>query len=83
MRAGVLVVDTVGIRAGPLTRGLVHSSELHLTERFSLDFDSMELSREFAAEDPLYYAEAYTGTDIVLPSNVPFEPSPCDDRSLF
>jgi hypothetical protein len=79
----VLVVDTIGIRAGPLTRGLVHSSALHLTERFALDFDSMELSREYVAEDPLFYAEAYTGTDVVLPSNVPFEPSPCDDRSLF
>jgi hypothetical protein len=43
----------------------------------------MELSREYVAEDPLFYAEAYTGTDVVLPSNVPFEPSPCDDRSLF
>jgi hypothetical protein len=79
----VLVVDTIGIRAGPLTRGLVHSEALHLTERFALDFASMELSREYVAEDPLFYAEAYTGTDVVLPSNVPFEPSPCDDRSLF
>jgi hypothetical protein len=79
----VLVVDTVGIRAGALTRGLVHSDQLHLIERFSLDTDSMALTREFVAEDPLYYAESFVGSDVVYPSNVPYEPSPCDDRSLF
>jgi len=79
----VLVVDTIGIRAGPLTRGLFNSDALHVTERFTLDFDTMELSREYVADDPLYFAEPFTGTDTVSPSNVPYEPSPCDDRSLF
>ena len=79
----VLVVDTVGVRAGSLTRGLINSDALHLVERFSLDPDSMQLTREFVAEDPLYYAEPYTGSDVVHPSNVPYQPSPCDDRSLF
>ena len=78
-----LVVDTVGVRAGSLTRGLVHSDSLQLTERFTLDFDTMALTREFEARDPLYYVTAYTGSDVVHPSNVPYEPSPCDDRSLF
>jgi hypothetical protein len=79
----VLVVDTVGVRAGSLTRGLINSEALHLTERFSLDPETMALTREFVAEDALYYAEPYTGSDVVYPSNVPYEPSPCDDRSLF
>jgi hypothetical protein len=79
----VLIVDTVGVRAGSLTRGLINSEALHLTERFSLDPESMALTREFVAEDPLYYAEPYIGADVVYPSNVPYEPSPCDDRSLF
>jgi hypothetical protein len=79
----VLIVDTVGIEAGPLTRGLVHSDQLHFVERFTLDAETGALKREFVAEDPLYYVEPYTGSDTVYPSNVPYQPSPCDDRSLF
>jgi len=79
----VLVVDTVGIRAGPLTRGLINSEALELSERFSLDPETLSLTREFVARDPLYFVEPYTGSDVVQPSNVPYEPSPCDDRSLF
>jgi Family of unknown function (DUF6152) len=79
----LLIVDTVGIRAGSLTRGLVNSDALHLIERFSIDPGTRALTREFEASDPLYFAEPYTGSDVVYPSNVPYEPSPCDDRSLF
>jgi hypothetical protein len=79
----VLIVDTIGIRAGPLTRGLVNSDALRLVERFSLDLETMALTREFEAFDSLYFVEPYTGSDVVHPSNVPYEPSPCDDRSLF
>jgi hypothetical protein len=79
----VLIVDTVGVRAGPLTRGLVHSEALHFVERFRLDPATQELTREFVADDPLYYQQAFTGSDVVLPSNVPYEPDSCDDRSLF
>jgi hypothetical protein len=78
----VLIVDTTGIRAGSLTRGLYNSEQLHLVERFSLDFETMALTREFVASDPLYFAEPYAGADIVYPSNVAYAPSPCDDRSL-
>jgi hypothetical protein len=79
----VLIVDTVGVRAGSLTRGLVHSEALHLVERFRLDPATLALTREFVAEDPLFFREPYTGADVVHPSNVPYEPDACDDRSLF
>lgn len=79
----VLVVDTVGFAAGALTRTLWHSGALHLVERFSLDPETMTLTRTIVAEDPAYFAEPWTGTDLVYPSNVPYAPSPCDDRSLF
>jgi hypothetical protein len=78
----VLIVHTVGVRAGPLTRGLVHSEALELTERFSLDPQRQALKREFVAADPLFFREPYTGADVVHPSNVPYEPDACDDRSL-
>ena len=79
----VLVVETIGLRAGPLTRGLVTSESLKLTESFSLDPETLALTREFIADDPDYFLEPYTGSDTVYPSNVPYAPSPCDDRSLF
>jgi hypothetical protein len=79
----VLVVDTVGIRTGSLTRGLFNSDALHLVERFSLDAATMALTREFTAEDVEFFVEPYRGSDVVYPSNVSYEPSPCDDRSLF
>jgi hypothetical protein len=78
----VLIVHTVGVRAGPLTRSLVHSEALELTERFSLDADARALEREFVAVDPLFFREPYTGSDVVHPSNVPYQPDTCDDRSL-
>jgi hypothetical protein len=79
----VLIVHTVGVRAGPLTRGLVHSEALELTERFSLDPQRQALKREFVAADARFFREPYTGTDVVHPSNVPYEPDACDDRSLL
>jgi hypothetical protein len=78
----VLIVHTVGVRAGPLTRTLFHSDALELTERFSLDPQTQALKREYTAADALYFREPYTGTDVVHPSNVPYEPDACDDRSL-
>jgi hypothetical protein len=79
----VLIVHTVGVRAGPLTRGVFHSAALELTERFSLDPETRALRREFVAADALYFREPYTGFDVVHPSNVPYEPDACDDRSLL
>jgi len=79
----VLVVDTIGFTPGPLTRTLPHSDALHFVERFSLDPETNALRRDFSAEDPVYFAEPYTGYDVVYPSNVPYSPSTCDDRSLL
>lgn len=78
----VLIVHTVGVRAGPLTRTLFHSEALELTERFSLDPETQALRREFVAADARYFLEPYEGEDVVFPSNVPYEPAPCDDRSV-
>ncbi len=77
-----LVVHTVGVRAGTLTRGIRHSEALELTERFSLDPATQQLKREYEAADPLFFREPYKGADVLLPSNVPYQPDACDDRSL-
>jgi hypothetical protein len=80
--SAVLMIDTIGFAAGALTRGLPHSDRLHFVERISLDTESMALRREFVAEDSAYFAEPYSGYDVVYPSNVAYGPSACDDRSL-
>jgi hypothetical protein len=50
-------------------------------ERFSFDPETNGLRRRYVAEDPLYFEGQYTGADVVYPSELPFERTPCDDRS--
>jgi hypothetical protein len=75
----VLVVDTVGFLPGALTGTTPHSGQLHVVERFSLDPASMALKREYRAEDPLYFMEAYERSDTAYPSSVPYAAEPCQD----
>lgn len=75
----VLVVDTAGFLPGILTGTTPHSERLRVTERFSLDAETLGLSRSYTAEDPLYFSESYTGSDVLYPSEVPYDPEPCED----
>ncbi len=75
----VLVVDTIGFEPGVLRGTAPHSDRLHVVERFTLDPDTMTLTRTFEAEDPLYFAERYTGTTTMILSNVPYAAEPCED----
>jgi hypothetical protein len=75
----VLVVDTVGFSPGTLTGTTPHSDKLHVVERFTLDPATMTLKREYTAEDPAYFTAAYSGSDTVAPSSVPYAPEACKD----
>jgi hypothetical protein len=79
----VLVVDTVGFEPGILSADgrLPHSDQLHVVERFSLDPNGRSLTRSWVAEDPLYFEGEYTGRDVVHISDVPYQPTPCEDLS--
>jgi hypothetical protein len=79
----VLIVDTVGFEPGILSADgrLPHSGQLHIVERFSLDPNGRSLTRSWVAEDPLYFEGEYTGTDVVHISDVPYQPTPCEDLS--
>jgi hypothetical protein len=79
----VLVVDTIGFEPGILSADarIPHSDQLHIVERFTLDPARDALVRNFAAEDPLYLQKPYTGSDTVFVADVPYQPTPCDDRS--
>jgi hypothetical protein len=75
----VLVVDTIGFEPGVLAPPVKHSDRLHVVERFSLDTDNWVLTREYVAEDPVYFTDQYEGSDQVLVADVPFEAHPCDE----
>jgi len=80
----VLVVDTVGFVPGVLSADsrLPHSEQLHVTERFELNAETMSLGRTYTAEDPRYFEGQFRGGDAVLPSDLPFHgTTECDDRT--
>jgi Family of unknown function (DUF6152) len=74
-----LVVDTVGFEPGVLVPPTRNSDQLHVVERFTLDTKTFALKREYAAEDPVYLAAPYQGSDTVLLSDTPFEKQPCEE----
>jgi hypothetical protein len=75
----VLVVDTVGFLPGLLTGQLLHSDQLHVVERFSLDTETMALKRDYMAEDPLHFIGQQTGADTLFVADAPFAVHPCKE----
>ncbi|HEY5665699.1 MAG TPA: DUF6152 family protein [Gammaproteobacteria bacterium] len=75
----VLVVETIGFEPGVIAAPVRNSDQLRVVERFSLDPDSLELRRDFLAEDPVYFTDQYVGYDIVLPADVPYVAHRCDE----
>ena len=63
----VLVVDTIGFEPGILSADgrVPHSDRLHVIECFSLDPETRALRRTYVAQDPLYLAAEFTGSDVV------------------
>ena len=80
---GVLVVDTVGFKPGVLSADTLtmHSGQLHIVERFTLDAAKGALRRDYVATDPLYFAGEYKGSDTVYTADLPYETPTCDDLS--
>jgi hypothetical protein len=79
----VLVVDTVGFKPGVLSAdaSMMHSDQLHVVERFSLDRERMALRREYVATDPQYFTGEYRGADVAYPADLPWEAPTCNDLS--
>ncbi len=75
----VLVVDTIGFEPGVLAAPVKHSDQLHIVERYSLDPTKWVLTREYVAEDPVYFTDQYKGSDQVLVADVPYEAHPCNE----
>lgn len=79
----VLVVRTRAFLPGILSAdsSIPHSDTLRITERFTLAEDGSSLRREYTATDDLYLEGSYSGGDVVYPSDLPWEPFSCDERS--
>jgi hypothetical protein len=78
-----LVVDTAGFLPGMLASPVANSDQLHVVERFSLDPDTMALTRNYVAEDPVYYTDKYIGSDTVLPADAPFQVDQCKELTYL
>jgi hypothetical protein len=79
----VLVVDTVGFLPGVLSAPVVHSGQLHVVERFSLDPETMALTRTYSAEDPIFLEGAYAGSDTVYPADAPYAADVCEEQGFI
>ena len=79
----VLVVDTVGFAPGVLgpLMGLMHSGQMHVIERFSVDANARTLTRNYRAEDPLYLKSPFIGVDTMALSGEPLTPYDCVELS--
>lgn len=75
----VLVVDTVGFEPGVIAPPVRHSDRLHVVERFALDPQRMILTRDYVAEDPVYFTDRYVGRAQVLVADVPYVAHPCNE----
>jgi hypothetical protein len=79
----VLVVDTVGFLPGVLSAPVRHGGQLHVVERFSLDPDTLKLTRAYTAEDPEYLKGRYTGTDMIQIADAPYTQDNCKEQGFI
>jgi hypothetical protein len=79
----VLIVDTVGFAPGVLSADArtMHSGDLHIVERFTLDRERNALRREYVAEDPTFFVGQFSGADVAYPADLPYETPSCNDLS--
>ena len=79
----MLVVDTVGFAPGVLSPPVMHSDRLHVVERFWVDPSGPTLMRSYTAEDPVYFVGTYSGSDMLIPADVPYSPDECKGELTF
>ena len=68
----MLVVDTANFLPGFLNFPVPHSDKLHVVERFSLDPQTMKLTRSYTVEDPVNLKGQGKGQDIVELADAPY-----------
>jgi len=79
----VLVVDTIGFLPGVLSHrvGILHSDQMHISERIYYDEATGELVRDYVIEDPLYLNTPFVSQDRLSISAEPYAPYNCTELS--
>jgi len=79
----VLVVDTARFLPGVLNAPVRHGDKLHVVERFSLDPQTIKLTRSYTAEDPDYLKGQYIGSDVVEIADQPYAADNCKEQGFI
>jgi hypothetical protein len=65
-----------------LSPPVLHTEQLHVVERFSLDPAGPTLVRSYTAEDPLNFAGPYNGSDMLALADVAYSPDACTELTF-
>jgi hypothetical protein len=79
----VLVVDTARFLPGVLNAPVRHGDKLHVVERFSLNPQTMELTRAYTATDPDYLKGEYKGQDVIEVADQPYTDDNCKEQGFI
>jgi hypothetical protein len=78
-----LVVDTVGFTPGFIATPVRNSEKLHVEEKFTLDASKGSLTRQYAADDPVYLKGKYSGSDVLFIADAPYSPGKCQELNFI
>ena len=78
----VLIVDTVGVAPGVLSPPIMNSAQLRVVERFSLNPETMQITRSYTAEDPVNIVGQYTGSDTIGVADLRYAPDKCTELTF-
>jgi hypothetical protein len=79
----VLVVDTARFAPGVLNAPVRHGEKLHVVERFSLDPQTIKLTRSYTATDPDFLKGEYKGSDVVEVADQPYAADHCKEQGFI
>ena len=77
-----LVVDTTNFSPGFMNFPIPSSDKMHIVERFTLDPQTMKLTRAWTLEDPVYLKGQAKGQDVVEPADQPYTRDDCKDQQF-
>jgi hypothetical protein len=77
-----LVVDTTNFSPGFLNFPVPSSDKMHVIERFTLDPQTMKLTRAWTLEDPVYLKGQAKGQDVVEPADQPYTRDSCKEQQF-
>jgi hypothetical protein len=77
-----LVVDTTNFSPGFLNFPVPSSDKMHVIERFTLDPQTMKLTRAWTLEDPVYLKGQAKGQDVVEPADQSYTRDSCKEQQF-